>query len=163
MDNRQQMKSALMVSAVVMVVIGIGLMTGGFAGFCFTYISVAQERIVTPDDAVIPNTPVRGPLTLLAQANIIREHMLKQAKGLTYSEMPREIPKLDADGKPVVDDNGKAVMTPNTARTTWVTATTLMSALHLGVLSYAFAAFVVFMGFVFALMGIMLFSFRRLL
>ena len=162
-NNKQSVKSVLLVSSVVAMALGVLVMVGGFSGICLTYLSVSMEKITTPEDAVIPNVQVRGPLTLMSQSNIIREHMLKQAGGKTYSEMPREIAKLDADGNPVVDADGKPVMTPNVARTTWVTATALMTALHLGVLAYALSSFVVFVGFLLVMMGIMFLSIRRVL
>ena len=65
------------------------------------------------------------------RADIIRVHTLRMTGGKTFSEMPRQIPKLDETGKQILDEEGKAVMTANTARDIWITATTLITALNL--------------------------------
>ena len=120
------MKKLFVISSVLAIAAGIVLVAGGAWALNFTYKNVAQENIVTPDDALIPSTPVRGPLTLKVQADIIRTHALKSAGGKTYAEMSREDP----------------------ARATWVTATTLITALNLGVISYAFATFTILFGLI---------------
>ncbi|MDO8435293.1 MAG: hypothetical protein Q7S89_01265 [bacterium] len=142
------MKKILAVSSVFAVVAGIVLVVGGIWGIRFTYQNIAQENIVTPADAAIPEAPVRGPFTLKAQADIIRFHTLKATGGKTYAEMPRQIPKLDEDGKEVIGVDGKPVMVENTARDMWITATTLRTALHLGILTYVFSGFIILFGFV---------------
>src|SRR3989344_1212513 len=142
------MKKLLTVSSVLAIVAGIIMVVGGVWGISFTYKNVAQENITTPSDASIPGVPVRGPLTLKSQADIIRFHTLKTTEGKTYSEMPRQIAKLDPEGKPVLDENGKAVMVPNTARDMWVTATTLTTALNLGIVTYAFSGLILLMGLI---------------
>src|SRR3989344_8863980 len=135
------MKKLLIVTSILAIVAGIAMIGGGAEGIIFTYKSVIREQITTPKDASIPEALVSGPLTLKAQGDIIREHSLKSSGGLTYAQMPGQIPKLDADGKPVIDADGKPVTVSNPARTTWITATTLTTALNLGILSYAFSAF----------------------
>lgn len=92
----------------------------------FTYTNVSQEQIMTPSDAAIPNTLVRGPLTLKAQADIIREHVLKTTKGKTYAQMARD------------DEN----------RNLWITATTLTTALHLAIITYLFSSLIILFGFI---------------
>lgn len=142
------MKKLLKVSSILAVVAGIIMVVGGIWGICFTKQNVSQEKIVTPSDARIPNAPLRGPRTLKAQADIIREHTLKMTGGKTYAEMPREIQKLDALGKGVVDSKGVPVMVPNDARNIWITATTLTTALHLAIFSYVFSVLVLICGFI---------------
>lgn len=142
------MKKLLRVSGWLAVVAGVVLVAGGIWAICFTYTNVSQEKIVTPDDASIPGVPVAGPFTLKAQADIIREHTLKITGGKMYAEMPRQIPKLDQEGNPVVGADGKPVMVANTARDIWITATTLITALHLGIITYAFSGFIVLFGLV---------------
>lgn len=122
------------------------MVCGGLWAVVFTYQNVAQENIVTPEDASIPNTPVRGPLTLKSQADAIRMHTLKSTGGQTYAQMPRQIFKVDAGGEPVVDATGKPVMVLNEARNMWVTATTLTTALHLGIITYLFSGLIVLFG-----------------
>ncbi len=148
----------LKVSSAIALVSGVILLSCGIWGVAFTYTNVARENIITPEDASIPGVPVRGPLTLKAQADIIRVHMLKTTDGKTYAEMPRQIPKLDQDGTPVLDETGQTIMVPNTARDMWVTATTLTSALHLGILAYALSGAILLFGIVSIWVGI-LFSF----
>lgn len=125
-----------MVSSVLAIVVGIVLISGGIWGIAFTYQNVARENITTPKDSSIPEVPVRGPLTLKAQADIIRFHTLKTTGNKTYAEMPGKIAKLDQSGQPVLDEKGAPVMVSNDARNIWITATTLITALNLGIITY---------------------------
>ena len=125
------MKKLLITSSVLMIVVGIVMIGGGLLGIAVIYQNVIQEKIVTPDDASIPNVPVRGPFTLKAQADIIKQHTLRMTNGQVFAEMPRQVPKLDANGNPVLGNDGKPVMVANTSRDIWITATTLTTALHL--------------------------------
>jgi len=138
----------LTVTAILAIVAGIAMVGGGAWGIMFTYKNVAQEKITTPADASIPKASVLGPLTLKAQADVIRDHTLETTGGKVYAEMPGQVPKLDAEGKPVVDVDGKPVTVSNPARTIWITATALTTALNLGIVTYAFSALVLFLGFV---------------
>lgn len=140
------MKKILTVSSVLAIAAGIIMVAGGIGGIAFTYTSIVQEKITTPADASIAEKPVRGPFTLKAQADIIRTHTLKTTGGKVYAEMPRQIPKLDANGQPVLDTDNKPMMTANTARDMWVTATTLTTALNLGIISYAFSSLILLFG-----------------
>jgi hypothetical protein len=120
------MKKLLKVSAGLAIVAGLVLVAGGVWGICFTYQNIVQENITTPADASIPSTPVRGPFTLKAQADIIREHTLKSTGGQTFAEMPRE----------------------DSARDIWITATTLITALNLGILTYVFSGLILLFGLI---------------
>jgi hypothetical protein len=142
------MRLYLKLSGLFAIMAGIILILGGAWGITFTYDNVAREKIVTPEDASIPNTPVRGPFTLKAQADIIRKHALKTTGGKTYSEMPRLIESVDENGQPELDEDGKPVMVPNKARDTWITVTALTNAINLGILTYAFSAFTLLMGLI---------------
>ena len=140
------MKKLLKVSSLLAFVAGIILVIGGVWGICFTYKNIAQEKIVTPSDASISSKPVSGPFTLKAQADIIREHTLSMTNGKTYAEMPRQIAKLDESGKVILDKDGKPVMVANTARDIWITATSLTTALNLGILTYVFSGLIILLG-----------------
>jgi len=142
------MKKLLRLSALLGFVAGIILIAGGVWAMCFTYKNITAENIVTPADSIVPNKPVAGPLTLRAQAEVIRKHTLASTGGKTYAEMPRQIEKVDANGRPVLDSSGKPVMVPNTARDIWITATTLITALNLGVLTYVFSALIILFGLI---------------
>ena len=130
------------------------MVLAGMWGIYFTYQNVVREQITTPDDASIPNTLVRGPLTLKSQADIIRKHVLETTEGKTFSQMPQKIQKQDADGDLVFDENGKPVMITNDARAIWITATSLMTALNLAIIAYAFSALVIFIGLISIWIGI---------
>lgn len=141
-------KKLLKVSSVFAIVAGVVLVAGGVWGLCFTYKNVTQEKIMTPADASIPNAQVRGPFTLLSQADVIRTHTLKITGGKTYAEMPRQVQKLDANNKPVIGSDGQPVMVENTARNIWVTATTLTTALNLAIFSYVFSGLIILLGLI---------------
>lgn len=147
-------RKLLSLSSVFAIIIGLVLIGVGTWATFYTYQNIAREKIVTTEDAAIPNTPVRDPLTLKAQADVIRKHVLKTTKNKTYAEMPQQIAKLDASGSAVLDKDGKPVMIPNTARNIWITATTLTTALNLGILSYMLSGLVVLFGFVMIWIGV---------
>lgn len=120
------MKTILKVSAVLAIASGILMVLGGGYGIKFTYDNIKKENIVTPKDASIPETAVLGPFTLMSQAEIIREHTLKTTGGKTYAEMERE----------------------NPTREMWVTATTLTTALNLGIIAYLFSGLFLLFGLI---------------
>jgi hypothetical protein len=142
------MKKMLSVSAFLAIVVGLILVIGGCWAIRFTYTNVINENITTPSDASIPNMPVRGPFTLKSQADIIREHTLNSTNGKTFAEMPRQTPKLSDNGEPVLNVEGKPVMIANTARDIWITATTLITALNLGIISYVFSGLILLFGLI---------------
>ena len=121
----QSMEKVFRVSSRLAIIAGMLMVLGGGWAIVFTYQNVVRERIVTPPDATIPNAPVRGPLTLRSQATVIRQHVLETTNGRTYAEMSH-----DED------------------RSIWITATTLITALHLGVITYLFAGLLICSGLV---------------
>ncbi len=142
------MKKLLKISFVLAITVGVVLVFGALWGITFTYNNVAREKIITPADASIPDTPVRGPLTLKSQSDIIRTHTLKITGGQTYSQMPRQIPKLDIKGSPILDEKGKPVMVSNDGRDIWIEATALTTAINLGMITYAFFGLVLLFGLI---------------
>jgi predicted cobalt transporter CbtA len=147
------MKKILKIASILAIIAGIVLIVGGVWGVKFTYKNVTQEKIMTTPDSSLPNRLVSGPMTLKAQADIIREHTLKTTGGKTYAEMPREIQKVDEKGNALFNSKGEALMTPNTARDLWVTATTLTTALNLGIITYAFSGLIILFGLVSIMTG----------
>lgn len=140
--------------ATLAIVVGAFSILGGLGGAVYTYQSAAVENITTPGDAAIPEAPVRGPLTMWAQSDIITEHQLNRTEGLRYAEMPRMIPQVDEAGEPVIGEDGEPVMVPNDTRMSWITATSLTTVLGMGILAYAFSAFAIAVGVVLVGLGV---------
>lgn len=120
------MKKLLIISSLLAIIVGTILVLGGLWAILFTYQNVSQEKIVTPEDASIPNAPVRGPFTLKSQADVIRHHILNTAEGKTYAQMSRD----DKD------------------RPLWITATTLTTAINLGIITYLFSGLIILFGLI---------------
>jgi hypothetical protein len=150
-----------LIAGIVAIVVGIGSTAGGIFGAWYTYDQAVAQNVVTPDDAVIPETPVRGPFTMWAQSDIITHHQLENTDGLYYAEMERMVPQLDENGAAVLDENGEPVMVPNEARASWINATTLTTALGLGIVSYALAAFALAVGVTLVLAGFAFLHIRK--
>jgi hypothetical protein len=155
------MKKILKLSSSLAIAAGIIMIVAGVWGIIFTYQNVVREQITTPDDASIPSTLVRGPLTLKSQADIIRKHVLETTGGKTFSQMPQKIQKQDADGNLVVDEKGAPVMVSNDARTIWITATSLMTALNLAIIAYVFSGLVIFIGLISIWIGIIFCALKK--
>jgi len=54
--------------------------------------ALSAERIVTPADSDIPNTPVTGASEAKAQADVIWKHVMAQTGGKTYAELAQTDP-----------------------------------------------------------------------
>jgi hypothetical protein len=50
--------------------------------------ALSAERIVTPEDSALPNTPVTGPNEAKAQADAIWAHVMTLTGGKTYADWP---------------------------------------------------------------------------
>ena len=153
----------LTLAALLAVVVGAGSLLGGLAGAVYTYQQATVQDITTPDDAALAEVPVRGPLSMWAQSDIITSHQLDRTEGLYYSQMERMVPQVDEAGEPVVDEAGEPVMVANEARASWMDATTLTTSLGLGILAYAVSALAVVIGATLALLGIAALRVRPLL
>jgi hypothetical protein len=150
-----QLRSSKLVAivAILAIVIGAGSMLGGIAGGIYTYQQAAIQDITTPDDAVIAEAPVRGPLTMWAQSDIITKHQLDRTDGLYYAQMDRLVPAVDEAGEPV--------MVPNEARLSWIDATSLTTSLQMGIMAYALAAFAFVIGATLLGLGLVVHKLRR--
>jgi hypothetical protein len=147
--------------AIAAIVVGVVSILGGFGGLAYTYQAAAVENITTPDDAVIAEAPVRGPLTMWAQSDIITHHQLERTEGLRYAEMDRMVAEVDEDGNAVIGEDGEPVLVPNEARMSWIDATALTTVLGMGILAYAFSAFAIAVGAVLLGIGLVGLRLRR--
>jgi hypothetical protein len=153
--------TVLLTAGILAMVVGFGSMAGGIFGAWYTYDHAVAQDVVTPDDAAIPETPVRGPFTMWDQADIITHHQLESTGGLYYAQMDRTVPQLDESGAPVLDENGEAVMVPNEARASWITATTLTTALGMGILAYALSGLAIAVGVTLMVVGFVFLYLRK--
>jgi hypothetical protein len=144
--------TAFTVVALFAIIVGAFSAIGGIFGIGYTYQQAAVENITTPGDAVFAEVPVRGPLSMWAQSDIITQHQLDRTEGLRYAEMPREIEQVDENGEVVLDEAGEPAMTENVNRLSWLDATSLTTVLGMGILAYAFGAFALVVGL--TLMGL---------
>ncbi|HEX6221203.1 MAG TPA: hypothetical protein VF115_08930 [Acidimicrobiia bacterium] len=151
----------LLATAILAMAVGFGAIAGGVFGAWYTWDQAAVQDVVTPEDAAIAETPVRGPFSMWAQADIITQHQLDRTDGLYYAQMDRLIPEVDESGEAVLDENGEAVMVPNEARASWLDATTLTTALSLGIVSYALAAFAFVTGLTLVAVGFVFLQIRK--
>jgi hypothetical protein len=71
------------------------------------------------------------------------------------------VPEVDADGNPVIGEDGEPVMVPNEARMSWIDATALTTVLGVGILAYAFSAFAIAVGAVLLGIGLVGLRLRR--
>ena len=94
--------------------------------------TLSSERIVTPEDAGIPTAPVTGPEEAKAQADIIREHVLKITEGKTYAELGKDDPR----------------------RNTYLQSVTLRTALMESYLAFKVSDLVVGMGVIVVFLGL---------
>jgi len=93
--------------------------------------ALAAERIVTPEDSELPNTPVTGPREAKAQSDAIWAHVMKMTGGKTYAELARDDP----------------------LRATYLQSVTLRTALMESYLAFKVADLVMGIGLIVALLG----------
>jgi hypothetical protein len=160
-DRKSRTALVLAIAGVMALVVGFGSLAGGLFGVWYTYDQALAQDVTTPDDAVIPETPVLGPFTMWAQSDIIMQHQLESTEGLYYSQMERTVPQVDETGAAVLDESGEAVMVPNPVRASWIPATTLTTALGLGIISYALSGFAVMIGLTLLAVGYTFFHIRK--
>lgn len=120
----------------------IGLMGGGVyaisqsvSGRNEAKTKLEQEKIVTSEDAEIPNTLVTDHETAHAMADVIQKHALESTGGLSYAELGRYINADDPDDPAGTSDEAQALLdeagnpVSNPLRTLALQAVTLRSAL----------------------------------
>jgi ABC-type antimicrobial peptide transport system permease subunit len=151
----------------MVIVVGIafalaGLITSGIGIYINSFVGqqLASQNITTPEDASIPNAPVRDIPTALSMANIIQQHAAEGSNGLTYAEMGRfAVESGDPAGtsnpeEALKDPTGKPV--PNQARNTQLTAASLVTALSLSAMAIGASYGAILLGVGFALLGIVI-------
>jgi hypothetical protein len=94
--------------------------------------TLAEERIITSEDAEIPLAEVDSAAEAKAQAEIIRVHALEASGGKTYSEMDRDDP----------------------ARATYLNSVTLRTALMESYMAFKIADLVTGIGAIVILLGL---------
>lgn len=130
----------------------VGLMAGGvfalqqsITGRNEAKDKLEQEKIVTTEDAEIPNTPVTDHQTAHAMADVIQKHALEATGGLTYAELGRFISADNPDDPAGTSDESQALLdenerpVSNPLRTVALQAITLRSALLSSALAFHLA------------------------
>ncbi len=168
------------IAAITLIAFGIGALVLGVNGRSTVRDSLKQEQIVGSDDMTpaliaadakkaglpasvkLPSVDIAGkPIDsgdrALAFASYIRIHALESTGGLTYAQMGRF---ATADGAPKgTNDDTLALKGPdgqpvsNGARATWVTATSLSTALNTSYLAEQTAIFGIVVGIALLLTG----------
>jgi hypothetical protein len=77
------------------IVLGAILVIGGIVTWGVVRATLAEQEIVTPADACLPERQVTGPFTAYCQAEIIQEHTLDATDGQTYAQLDRDDPRRD--------------------------------------------------------------------
>jgi hypothetical protein len=114
------------------ILLGVILVVGGIATWTLVRGTLAEQRIVTPDDACLPGRTVSGPFTAYCQAEVIQKHTLTATDGLTYAELDREDPR----------------------RVTAMNSSFLQASLFTSILAFGVAAMAIGMGVLFILIGL---------
>jgi len=119
-------------ASVAAIVLGVLLVIGGIATWVVVSNTLADQKIVTSDDACLPGRTVQDPFTAYCQAQVIEKHTLEITGGLTYAELDREDP----------------------LREVAMNSAFLQSSLFTSILAFGVAAMAVGMGVLFVLIGL---------
>jgi hypothetical protein len=119
-------------ASITSVVLGILLIAGGIATWFVVADTLADQNIVTSDDACLPGRVVADPFTAYCQAKVIEKHTLEATGGLYYAELDREDP----------------------LRETAMNSAFLQSSLFTSVVAFGVAAMAVAVGLLFVLIGL---------
>ena len=116
----------------IAIVAGIVMIVAGGAVWGMVSGQLANEKITVSEDAsFMAGSPVTGPLSAFAQADIISHHALEASDGKTYAELDQDDP----------------------VRATVMNASFLRASLFTSVVSFGVAAFAMGVGLLLALMG----------
>jgi hypothetical protein len=139
-----------------------GLVAAGAGVYIYGFVGqqLAAQNITTPEDASIPNAPVTNMATALSMADIIQHHAAGSGKGLTYAQMGKfAVESGDPAGtnnadQALKDANGKPVA--NAARTTQLTAASLVTSLSLSAMAIGASYGAIALGVGFTVLGIVI-------
>jgi hypothetical protein len=119
-------------ASIASIILGVVMILGGIATWIVVSSTLADQQIVTSDDACLPGRQVADPFTAYCQADIIEQHTLESTGGLYYAELEREDP----------------------LRETALTSSFLQASLFTSILAFGVAAMAVGMGLLFVLIGL---------
>ncbi|MDP3983525.1 MAG: aromatic ring-opening dioxygenase LigA [Acidimicrobiia bacterium] len=112
--------------------LGVLLIVGGSATWVVVSTTLADQKIVTSDDACLPGRNVTDPFTAYCQARVIEKHTLEATEGLYYAQLDREDPR----------------------RQIAQTSSFLQASLFTSILAFGVAAMALAMGILFVLIGL---------
>jgi hypothetical protein len=153
----------------VLILFGIVAIFLGVDGFNTTRDAIKQENIVfgSADDPAVAEhaeqwagEQVTTGDQARAFALVIREHALESTGGLTYAEMGRFVSAENPDDPAGTSDEEAALKdeqgnpVSNSSRNTWVTATSLSTALNMSFMAERLAVFGIVVGVALLLTGI---------
>lgn len=156
-------------ASVVLIVFGISAIYMGIDGRGTVRDNLKAEQITfgSADDPAVAEfasqwaeEPLRTGAQARAFAQIMHEHALEAAGGLTYSQMGRYVAADDPENPAGTSDPAAALKdekgnpVSNTARNTWVTATALSTALNMSYMAEQVALFGIVVGVALLLAGI---------
>lgn len=124
---------------IILIVVGIVLAVAGIATYATVAVTLSEQRIVTTEDACLPDRDVVDPFTAYCQAMIIETHAKEATGGLTYAQLNREDPLRDVA----------------------MNASFLRASLFTSVVAFGLSALVVLLGVLFLLTGIALRAVER--
>jgi hypothetical protein len=169
MDTRRMLEVGGILAGALLIAIGAGALYIGVDARATVRDSIEQENIVfgsAEDPAVAKHAEqwageqVTTGDQARAFALIMREHALESTGGLTYAQMGRFLSADDPDDPAgtsdeeaaLKDDQGNPVS--NGARNTWVTATSLSTALNVSYMAERLSLFSIAVGIALVLSGI---------
>lgn len=120
------------IASIASIVLGTLMIIGAIATWLMVSSELEEQKIVTPEDACLPEREVKGPFTAYCQAEIIDDHAREATGGLTYAELPQDDPRRD----------------------TAMQASFLRASLYTSVVAFGVAAMSGAMGLLFILIGL---------
>ena len=143
----------LKVAGLVSIIIGILFTLTGGVVWGVVSSQLAAEKITVPNDAkFLQGALVSGPLSALAQADIISTHALKASGGLTYSELGAAATAAKNAGETAKAEDLTA------QRATVMNGSFLRASLFTSVVAFGVSLLVVGLGILFVLVGVALLS-----